>query len=681
VHLLPMQKVFCDARVLHPATGVNFYRIQGTTGWIFDRTSEASDDGCAPQEIMFEVGNGITANGSGSKAMLPLSPSVSTTVLGASASTSSGSGRLDHQRCMIIPEYKVKTGLFCFRALYTMVIRSIPATTEDCMTRHIIKAGEMVTVDIIRESPLEDDGGDGPFLRLTDGSGWLFEYKHDVKVMEEVVIKHGIWEVKVLNPPVGVGLRRHPIDSQTKMFKTIYPTDTMLQCDCKVVGHNGVAFYRVRNTIGWIFDQRGDSDLLKELSADEENAIDDDDANKNGKGNGWTPDFVRGIAATVEGLEENPAWEGSKVLTFRVLPDMNHVPESNNENEDIITSSTLDTTAATLLQALSDTNGSHAPTTPTTSHPETKAKAIPTLPAAAAVPTSSTLVALCFHIFYESRTVGIYDEIVQRQACERDCSTKDLVRLFNSSVAQLSNMFRQASPEPSFTDSVLAAAAAGPPALVLNNKKAKKMKPIHQRRFEMGSFDAHSFESPTPSYENGILSDLDIGEEKKQDYSESLDQVMGKGNVALNEAKSGSPNDLQEVELRTQLVRCEEALLNVRQQQVDILKSLKEFDDKRARVALQAKEVADERRMEDEIEEEAKRVMSSSHHPGEHNQKTSVAARLSGGGGSGSAGGVESVRNSTGSGSSRKLYHCEHCDRSYKSFQRLEQHRERADHW
>jgi hypothetical protein len=357
VHLLPMQKVYCDARVLHPSTGVNFYRIQGTTGWIFDRTSscfsgsnEASSP-LSPQEIMFENEGKV----------LPHSPSGSATMLVGGSNSTSRSHDALLDRCMLIPEHKVKTGLFCYRALYTMVIRSIPSTTEDCMTRYIIKAGEMVAVDIIRESPTldddVDDGGDGPFLRLTDGSGWLFEYKRDVKVMEQVGIRHGAWEVKVLNPPVGVGLRRHPIDSQTIMFKTIYPTDTLLQCDCKVVGHDGVAFYRVRNTIGWIFDQRGDSNLLKELSADEENyttaSVDE---------KGWTPDFVRGIAATVDGLQENHVWEGSKVLTFRLLQDM-HVVEVDDEQGDTTTGQ--DATTTSLLQALSDANGRDAPKRPT----------------------------------------------------------------------------------------------------------------------------------------------------------------------------------------------------------------------------------------------------------------------------------------------------------------------------
>jgi hypothetical protein len=525
--------------------------------------------------------------------------------------------------------------------------------------------------------------------------------------MEEVAIMQGSWEVKVLNPPVGVGLRRHPIDSQTKMFKTIYPTDTLLQCDCKVVGHNGVAFYRVRNTMGWIFDQRGDSDLLQELSADEENTtLDDNDNNKQGEG--WTPDFVRGIAATVDGLEENIAWEGSKVLTFRLLQDMQE-PETNNAGSTTVVSTPAqDATTTWLLQALSDTNGStEVPLTHTNT--ETKTPTIAATSSAPPSPSSSSPVALCFHIFYESRTVGIYDEILQRQVCERDCSTKDLVRLFNSSVTELSDMLRKTSTKPSFTDSVLAAAAAGPPAPVFQKRK-KKIKPnLHQRRFEMGSFDTRSFETPSsPSDENGVLDDLDLGEEKKQDYDEILEQVERVSDagalhdqVESKEATGGGfTNDLQEVELRTQLVRCEEALLNVRQQQVDILKSLKEFDDKRARVALQAKEIAEERRMEDEQEDEAKRLMGSSHHHGEHN-KTPI-----GGGGSG-AGGVEAgVRNSTGSGASRKVYrcgecregfscsevrdehcrdvhgiYCEHCNRAFKNFQRLEQHRENADHW
>ena len=71
---------------------------------------------------------------------------------------------------------------------------------------------EMVVVDVVRDSPFKH--GNGPFLRLADGSGWLFEYKHKEKMMEEVPIDLGRWVFRVRNGNTGIGLRDQPIDSQ-----------------------------------------------------------------------------------------------------------------------------------------------------------------------------------------------------------------------------------------------------------------------------------------------------------------------------------------------------------------------------------------------------------------------------------------------------------------------------------
>jgi hypothetical protein len=43
----PMQQIYCDRKVRHPDTGVNFYRVQSTEGWVFDRrlpTTAGKDD-------------------------------------------------------------------------------------------------------------------------------------------------------------------------------------------------------------------------------------------------------------------------------------------------------------------------------------------------------------------------------------------------------------------------------------------------------------------------------------------------------------------------------------------------------------------------------------------------------------------------------------------------------------
>ena len=255
----PGTKLYCDAKVVHPISNIAFYRVQGTRGWIFDH--KPSTNGGPALSMLLDVNH-------------------------------------------------VRTGFFCYQAVQDIVIRLKPSTEDDFMTREVIKAGEIVSVDFIREN-VDENKEDGPFLRLTDGMGWLFAKKHGIIMMKNVPVSSGSWILKILNAPVGVGLRRHPIVCQDKLYPVVYPTGSMVQCDQKVSAVDGTNFFHVTGTRGWLFDRRGSTNFVVELILADENTT-------LSMHSPWEPNFVRGVAATVEEIseKEQPIDDQKGVLTF-----------------------------------------------------------------------------------------------------------------------------------------------------------------------------------------------------------------------------------------------------------------------------------------------------------------------------------------------------------------------------
>jgi hypothetical protein len=266
--LQPMQRIYCDAVTEHPITGVKFYRLQcggkgapATPGWVYDRKPAVTDN--------------------------------------------------EHDIHMLLDASKVKTGMFAYRAVHGAVIRHRPNCSEASKTANAVLEGEIVVVDLVRESPY--DNGNGPFLRLADGSGWLFEKKLGEKAMESVPIESGKWVFSILNEPVGVKLRKQPADCQDKVFSTVYEYGELVECDRKITNSTGVNFYRVHGTVGWLFDQRGGIPMLNLLSTEESDASDHDNVVQLPA---WEPNFVRGIAATVDGVIELSHQTNGQILTF-----------------------------------------------------------------------------------------------------------------------------------------------------------------------------------------------------------------------------------------------------------------------------------------------------------------------------------------------------------------------------
>lgn len=326
-HLWPLQKIYCDARVVHPITGVAFYRLQssshaashlhtttnssGAYSPVFSQSTDASTPSIAATVNTLTVNIVMTMNA----------------IVISQGWVYDRTPRPDTEDLVwLLEESSVQTGkTWVYRALEDIIIHTQPNVASNCRRPDELRipAGDMVAVSTIRESPY--GAGNGPFLQLSDGSGWLFEYRRDQKIMEAVPTETGIWECRVLNKPVGIGLRRNPMDGQEQLVpEMVFPYQSALQCDLKVTNRaTGVSHYRVQGTDGWVMDRRDDSPMLKILSS----ITDDLRCNQLSPLNAcdmWNSEFVRGIAATVEGLTENAYYPHGRVLSFRTssIPSM-----------------------------------------------------------------------------------------------------------------------------------------------------------------------------------------------------------------------------------------------------------------------------------------------------------------------------------------------------------------------
>ena len=251
--LRPMTKVYCDRKVAGQ-NGAFFYRVQGSqpTKWVFD--------------------------------------------------TRSSSGK---PTFMMVPENTIRRGLFAFRALHPVAIRLTTYVGDENKSFLSIAANEIVACDLIRNSPWGNTNG--PFLRLADGTGWLFVKKYSKTIMEQVAIEEGLWHLQVKHR---MQLRKQPIDDTTSRFsKIIFQVGEEITCDRKITT-SSTSFYRVQNTIGWVFDRRGTTTMAEVISS---NRINNQQAN----GAGWKVEFVRGVAAAIDNMEEIDYNPQSRVISFR----------------------------------------------------------------------------------------------------------------------------------------------------------------------------------------------------------------------------------------------------------------------------------------------------------------------------------------------------------------------------
>jgi uncharacterized C2H2 Zn-finger protein len=259
------QRIYCDKMVTHPDTGVNYYRVQGTRGWVFDRRK---------------------------------------------------------RRTMLLGEDQVREGLFAYRCIKRIEARAFPSIEDKTRVGWSVKVTDLVVADFVMDESSPgasiDASASGPYFHLTGGIGWMFEYKLGVKSMEQIPMEDGTWVLRALNR---IALRAQPIDDGGIKLETLYQPHAAVKCDKRIKSpSSGTCFYRVSGTTGWVFDKRDDIIMMELVSSG--TPTNDMNLRSSVVQNGWTPDFVRGVAAVVDGMQEISFNEQSRLISFRSTNDV-----------------------------------------------------------------------------------------------------------------------------------------------------------------------------------------------------------------------------------------------------------------------------------------------------------------------------------------------------------------------
>ncbi|KAK3259042.1 hypothetical protein CYMTET_31939 [Cymbomonas tetramitiformis] len=153
-------------------------------------------------------------------------------------------------------------GIFVYRVLSPLEVRSQPSTGDD------VRAGGKAFVDALfavdlKQSCRIKNSNNGPFLRLTNGSGWLFERKDRAHVMESIPVERGLWAYRINNPGHGLALRSRPSSADDTKLQPefIFPHNDLVWADCRVV-FKGLTYVRIQGTGGWLFGSRNGSPTL-----------------------------------------------------------------------------------------------------------------------------------------------------------------------------------------------------------------------------------------------------------------------------------------------------------------------------------------------------------------------------------------------------------------------------------
>ena len=153
-------------------------------------------------------------------------------------------------------------GLYVYRAEVRLGCRSMPDVSDNLkISSRIAEVGDLCCVECVQPSRVGSDNG--PFLRLANGHGWLFERKYGDRVMHRMAVEHGLWAYRVNNPVVGLLLRSHPTTSQKWLLDgdILCPHEYVVWADARVVD-GATTYVRIQGTTGWLFTRRGDVDTL-----------------------------------------------------------------------------------------------------------------------------------------------------------------------------------------------------------------------------------------------------------------------------------------------------------------------------------------------------------------------------------------------------------------------------------
>jgi hypothetical protein len=83
-------------------------------------------------------------------------------------------------------------GTFVYRALSCLGLRCRPdVSDESMMSGKHGNVGDLVALECVQPSRIGSNNG--PFLRLANGDGWLFEKKCGNVVMRREAVEQGLW--------------------------------------------------------------------------------------------------------------------------------------------------------------------------------------------------------------------------------------------------------------------------------------------------------------------------------------------------------------------------------------------------------------------------------------------------------------------------------------------------------
>jgi hypothetical protein len=261
----PMRKVFCDRKVVS-STNMKFYRVQGTKGWVVDAIGKSRSSEKVKKR--------------GSKSSI-------------------SSKETAEYISMMLPENKVKTGMFAYKCLHPVFVHIQPKRQEKYKTLLRIEENELIVADLVRQSVTNE----GTFARLTDGSGWVQVEIDGENYLEAIPVERGSWvlhdehfmPVQLLCQPI---LRHVPVFESRKE----YDLGDEVVCDRRIECDNNV-FFRVKG-------------IQKFVSGRELIIRDDTSEGLKEQVLSWTPDFVRGIASLVDGVKEIQHDEEAQTLSF-----------------------------------------------------------------------------------------------------------------------------------------------------------------------------------------------------------------------------------------------------------------------------------------------------------------------------------------------------------------------------
>lgn len=276
IRFLPQEKVYCDRKVVGP-DNVTYYRVQGSnSGWVFDKRYSKKDRAWST---------------------------------------------------MLVPESRCKSGMFAYLVTHPSGISVRnginDVDSDDSKTTITVRTGDCFTADVVRceESLLEDtvviNVKNGPFLRMSDGSGWLFEKANHAPIVVEVPIQSGLKRFRIMSAE-SIKMRCQPIDRDEFVVSNDgIKQNEEVECDMLITNpYTTFQYLRVKGTYtGWIrYDHAAMKDITEKPVKDENKIVDNSLKSKPK----WTTEFIRSVALALDGeLLEVSHDVMSEVLIFQ----------------------------------------------------------------------------------------------------------------------------------------------------------------------------------------------------------------------------------------------------------------------------------------------------------------------------------------------------------------------------